>query len=119
MGVSSKQEVTQYTEVKDDKGVLVKHPVLREGDFHVKGTVESSGTRELCRDNAPLAAKVVSLKRSAGGGIDYEFAISAVPGRRSTNGSSPTGKERRGVPKEQAAAAGAAPAAPPPYVKKD
>jgi hypothetical protein len=117
---STKHDVVQYVDEKDKDGKVVAHKNLKEGDFHVKGTIESNGTRELSRDKAPITAQVVSLKRSAGGGIDYEFAISAVAGRRSAIGSSPTGKERRGVVVDDSAVApAAAPAgAPPPYARK-
>jgi hypothetical protein len=115
MGLSTQQNVSQFAPVlykgedrrkvagvsptaAERRLVVQGHPVLKEGDFHVKGVIESSSTQELSRENSPLDAKVVSLKRNAGGGIEYEFAISAVPGRRSASGAPPIGmKERRGV----------------------
>jgi hypothetical protein len=115
MGLSIKHDVTQFAPVPyrgqdrrkvsgfsptaaERRIVVQAHPVMKEGDFHVKGVIESSSTQELSRENSPIDARVISVRRNIGGGIEYEFAITAVPGRRSATGAPPIGiRERRVV----------------------
>jgi hypothetical protein len=68
MAVSTQHEVTQF-----DGG---DHPVLDPGDYHVKGVIEAHGPLALCSEQAKLSAAVISVSRTSGGGIAYEFAIS-------------------------------------------
>jgi hypothetical protein len=77
MPVSTQHEVVQYVEQKDAKGKVIEHPILDPGDYHVKGVVEHAAAGELCSADAELSAQVISLTRTAGGGIAYEFAIAA------------------------------------------
>jgi hypothetical protein len=44
-------------------------------DFFVKGVLEHHAAGELASDKAQLTGSVVSIKRTLGGGIDYEFKI--------------------------------------------
>lgn len=69
MPVSTSNEVKQWG---GDE-----HPVLKAGDFHVKGVIDHSAAGELCSEDAKLDAEVISLVRTTGGGIAYEFAITA------------------------------------------
>src|ERR1700691_1569360 len=118
MGLSITNDVTQFAPVPyrgqdrrkvsgvsptsgERRFVVQSHPVMKEGDFHVKGVIESSSTQQLSRENSPIDARVISVKRNIGGGIEYEFAITVVPGRRSASGGPPVGvRERRGVRRE-------------------
>ena len=75
MPVSTSGSVVQYEAVKDEKGNTIEHPVLAPGDFHIKGTIDAHGAGVLVTERAELLAAVVSLTRTAGGGIAYEFAI--------------------------------------------
>ena len=117
MGVVTKHEVTQYdgrpqfgdTPGKTFKGTLqgdAGQPVLKVGDFYVKGVLEADGPRELCMEGCKISSTVISLTRTSGGGSAYEFALSvanpaksqapfAGPERRMRSGVSPTGAERR------------------------